>query len=85
MPTKQVTTQSTSQVATRVAPGRCVHVDGQAFGPGETVTLSTEDAARLADLGFVQVGSEQEEEPASSELPAGATVQVQDGARVYQG
>ena len=74
----------TLPLTARVAPGRCVHAGGQAFGPGEEVTLSPEDAARLVALGFVQVASE-EEVPVSAEQPAGATVQVQDGAQVSQG
>ena len=72
-------------VAARVAPGRTVHVGEQRFGPGEAVRLWAEDLARLGALGFVLAGDEPDLAPSPGEPPAGATVQVQDGAQVVPG
>jgi hypothetical protein len=108
MPTAKI---RTAPVVARVAAGRSVHVAApgsspgaeglQTFGPGEAVTLSPEDVARLGALGFVQLASDQEEAAESAEPPDGATVpsarsagcpsggspsvMVQDGAQVTPG
>lgn len=59
-----------------VAPRRTVHIDGKDFGPGETVTLDTEEGEYLRDRGFFT-----EDDGTVTISTSGPAVNQEDGVR----